>query len=101
MSLWELKKACSIDKFFFVKAIGTSVIFKSISWHILSMANSFSLFWQFAGVFYCGAPALTKELKQHALDFSHKTSTKFDFHKENFWSIKEFLKTATDTKLFF
>ncbi|MCD7458476.1 hypothetical protein HAX54_038351 [Datura stramonium] len=36
------------------------------------------------GVFYCGAPALTKELKQHALDFSHKTSTKFDFHKENF-----------------
>ncbi|CAN4088648.1 unnamed protein product [Withania somnifera] len=36
------------------------------------------------GVFYCGAPGLTKELKQHALDFSHKTSTKFDFHKENF-----------------
>nr|BAX24556.1 respiratory burst oxidase homolog protein B [Nicotiana benthamiana] len=36
------------------------------------------------GVFYCGAPALTKELRQHALDFSHKTSTKFDFHKENF-----------------
>lgn len=36
------------------------------------------------GVFYCGAPALTKELKQLALDFTHKTSTKFDFHKENF-----------------
>ncbi|XP_027125486.1 respiratory burst oxidase homolog protein C-like [Coffea arabica] len=36
------------------------------------------------GVFYCGAPALTKELKQLASDFSHKTSTKFDFHKENF-----------------
>jgi respiratory burst oxidase len=36
------------------------------------------------GVFYCGAPGLTKELKQHALDFSHKTSTKFEFHKENF-----------------
>ncbi|KAM7480235.1 hypothetical protein LguiA_028448 [Lonicera macranthoides] len=36
------------------------------------------------GVFYCGAPALTKELKQHALDFSHNTSTKFEFHKENF-----------------
>ncbi|KAF9607549.1 hypothetical protein IFM89_036911 [Coptis chinensis] len=36
------------------------------------------------GVFYCGAPALTKELGQLALDFSHKTSTKFDFHKENF-----------------
>ncbi|PON91750.1 Respiratory burst oxidase [Trema orientale] len=36
------------------------------------------------GVFYCGAPALTKELKQLASDFSHKTSTKFEFHKENF-----------------
>ncbi|KAA8542033.1 hypothetical protein F0562_023185 [Nyssa sinensis] len=36
------------------------------------------------GVFYCGAPALTKDLKQLALDFSHKTSTKFEFHKENF-----------------
>ncbi|XP_031277316.1 respiratory burst oxidase homolog protein C [Pistacia vera] len=36
------------------------------------------------GVFYCGAPALTQELRQLALDFSHKTTTKFDFHKENF-----------------
>ncbi|KAK4740745.1 hypothetical protein SAY87_024333 [Trapa incisa] len=36
------------------------------------------------GVFYCGAQGLTKELKNLALDFSHKTSTKFDFHKENF-----------------
>ncbi|KAI6670682.1 hypothetical protein NL676_005567 [Syzygium grande] len=36
------------------------------------------------GVFYCGAPALTKDLRHLALDFSHKTSTKFDFHKENF-----------------
>ena len=37
-----------------------------------------------AGVFYCGAPAPTKELKNLALDFSRKTTTKFDFHKENF-----------------
>ncbi|KAL5979967.1 hypothetical protein ACLOJK_039079 [Asimina triloba] len=36
------------------------------------------------GVFYCGAAGLTKELCQLAQDFSHKTSTKFDFHKENF-----------------
>ncbi|KAJ7945196.1 putative Respiratory burst oxidase [Quillaja saponaria] len=36
------------------------------------------------GVFYCGQPALTKELQHLASDFSHKTSTKFDFHKENF-----------------
>ncbi|KAJ8633981.1 hypothetical protein MRB53_027317 [Persea americana] len=36
------------------------------------------------GVFYCGAAGPTKELRQLAWDFSHKTSTKFDFHKENF-----------------
>ncbi|KAI3820625.1 hypothetical protein L1987_08173 [Smallanthus sonchifolius] len=36
------------------------------------------------GVFYCGAPAPVKELRQLAADFTHKTSTKFDFHKENF-----------------
>ncbi|KAJ4907462.1 Respiratory burst oxidase-like protein C [Raphanus sativus] len=36
------------------------------------------------GVFYCGAPALTKELRHLALDFTHKTSTRFSFHKENF-----------------
>ncbi|KAL2242796.1 UNVERIFIED_CONTAM: Respiratory burst oxidase protein C [Sesamum indicum] len=36
------------------------------------------------GVFYCGAPPPVKELKQLASDFSHKTSTKFEFHKENF-----------------
>ncbi|XP_074589657.1 respiratory burst oxidase homolog protein B-like [Curcuma longa] len=36
------------------------------------------------GVFYCGAPALTKELRQLSTDFSRRTSTKFDFHKENF-----------------
>lgn len=37
-----------------------------------------------AGVFYCGAPTLTGELKRLSLDFSRKTTTKFDFHKENF-----------------
>ncbi|PRQ16810.1 putative NAD(P)H oxidase (H(2)O(2)-forming) [Rosa chinensis] len=36
------------------------------------------------GVFYCGPPALTEELRQLALDFNHKTSTRFEFHKENF-----------------
>ncbi|KAL5795404.1 hypothetical protein ACOSQ2_000224 [Xanthoceras sorbifolium] len=36
------------------------------------------------GVFYCGGPALTKELSQLALDCSHNTRTKFDFHKQNF-----------------
>jgi hypothetical protein len=37
-----------------------------------------------AGVFYCGSAALAKELRQLGKDFSHKSSTKFDFHKENF-----------------
>ncbi|GFQ01942.1 respiratory burst oxidase homolog protein c [Phtheirospermum japonicum] len=36
------------------------------------------------GVFYCGAPTPVKELRHLAGDFSHKTSTKFEFHKENF-----------------
>ncbi|KAG7546255.1 Riboflavin synthase-like beta-barrel [Arabidopsis suecica] len=36
------------------------------------------------GVFYCGAPVLTKELRHLALEFTHKTSTRFSFHKENF-----------------
>uniref|UniRef100_A0A0A9G204 FAD-binding FR-type domain-containing protein n=1 Tax=Arundo donax TaxID=35708 RepID=A0A0A9G204_ARUDO len=39
---------------------------------------------QRVGVFYCGAPMLTKELRELAQDFSRKTSTKFEFHKENF-----------------
>ncbi|KAK7269361.1 hypothetical protein RIF29_22086 [Crotalaria pallida] len=36
------------------------------------------------GVFYCGPHGLVGELKRLSLDFSRKTSTKFDFHKENF-----------------
>ncbi|RDX75862.1 Respiratory burst oxidase-like protein C, partial [Mucuna pruriens] len=36
------------------------------------------------GVFYCGPSTLTHELRQLALDFTHNTSTKYDFHKENF-----------------
>jgi respiratory burst oxidase len=35
-------------------------------------------------VFYCGAPVLTRELLDLPQDFSRKTSTRFDFHKENF-----------------
>lgn len=36
------------------------------------------------GVFYCGKPALTNELRDLAKDFSRCTSTKFEFHKKNF-----------------
>ncbi|KAK9691923.1 hypothetical protein RND81_09G229100 [Saponaria officinalis] len=36
------------------------------------------------GVFYCGAPGLIKSLKNLSRVFSRNTSTKFDFHKENF-----------------
>ncbi|KAJ4842286.1 hypothetical protein Tsubulata_028851, partial [Turnera subulata] len=39
---------------------------------------------QRVGLFYCGAPGLTGELRRLAQDFSRKTATKFDFHKENF-----------------
>ncbi|URE06478.1 respiratory burst [Musa troglodytarum] len=39
---------------------------------------------QRVGVFYCGDPMVIGELRRLSQDFSHKTSTKFVFHKENF-----------------
>ncbi|KAL6643681.1 hypothetical protein ACP70R_018447 [Stipagrostis hirtigluma subsp. patula] len=36
------------------------------------------------GVFYCGDQKLTPELRRLSQDFSHRTTTKFVFHKENF-----------------
>ncbi|XP_074269286.1 respiratory burst oxidase homolog protein E-like [Silene latifolia] len=36
------------------------------------------------GVFYCGRPVLAKELKKLSQELSHKTSTRFEFHKEQF-----------------
>ncbi|CAJ1798564.1 unnamed protein product [Sphenostylis stenocarpa] len=36
------------------------------------------------GVFYCGSPSLTKVLKELCQDFSLNSSTRFQFHKENF-----------------
>lgn len=36
------------------------------------------------GAFYCGARGLVGELRRLSLEFSRKTDTKFDFHKENF-----------------
>ncbi|PNY04976.1 respiratory burst oxidase protein H-like [Trifolium pratense] len=36
------------------------------------------------GVFYCGSPTLTKTLKDLCQEFSLNSSTRFQFHKENF-----------------
>nr|XP_011461300.1 PREDICTED: putative respiratory burst oxidase homolog protein H isoform X1 [Fragaria vesca subsp. vesca] len=36
------------------------------------------------GVFYCGTPVLIKTLKNLCLEFSLNSSTRFQFHKENF-----------------
>ncbi|XP_006363388.1 putative respiratory burst oxidase homolog protein H isoform X1 [Solanum tuberosum] len=36
------------------------------------------------GVFYCGSPTLTKPLKRLCQEFSLNSSTRFNFHKENF-----------------
>ncbi|KAK9715619.1 hypothetical protein RND81_06G177500 [Saponaria officinalis] len=36
------------------------------------------------GVFYCGRPVLAKELKKLSQEMNHKTSTRFEFHKEQF-----------------
>ncbi|XP_034700136.1 respiratory burst oxidase homolog protein E isoform X1 [Vitis riparia] len=36
------------------------------------------------GVFYCGMPVLAKDLKKLSQELTHKTSTRFEFHKEYF-----------------
>ncbi|OVA09959.1 Cytochrome b245 [Macleaya cordata] len=36
------------------------------------------------GVFYCGSPTLTQQLKNLCHEFSHNSTTRFHFHKENF-----------------
>ncbi|KAJ3669155.1 hypothetical protein LUZ60_011105 [Juncus effusus] len=36
------------------------------------------------GVFYCGSETLTKPLRELSKEFSHTTTTRFHFHKENF-----------------
>ncbi|RRT79338.1 hypothetical protein BHE74_00050589, partial [Ensete ventricosum] len=36
------------------------------------------------GVFYCGSPTLTKQLRDLSQEFSYNTTTRFHFHKENF-----------------
>ncbi|KAL6203145.1 hypothetical protein ACLB2K_026848 [Fragaria x ananassa] len=36
------------------------------------------------GVFYCGTPVLIKTLKNLCLELSLNSSTRFQFHKENF-----------------
>ncbi|URE36187.1 respiratory burst oxidase [Musa troglodytarum] len=36
------------------------------------------------GVFYCGTPTLAKELRKLSHEMSHRTSTRFHFHKEYF-----------------
>ncbi|KAF3627276.1 Respiratory burst oxidase -like protein A [Capsicum annuum] len=36
------------------------------------------------GVFYCGLPALAKDLKKLSQELTYKTSTRFEFHKEYF-----------------
>ncbi|KAK7338654.1 hypothetical protein VNO77_19277 [Canavalia gladiata] len=36
------------------------------------------------GVFYCGSPTLTKTLKSLCQEFSLNSTTRFQFHKENF-----------------
>ncbi|GFY98563.1 riboflavin synthase-like superfamily protein [Actinidia rufa] len=36
------------------------------------------------GVFYCGMPLLAKELRKLSHELTHRTSTRFEFHKEYF-----------------
>lgn len=48
------------------------------------VCSKFGMAFYETGVFYCGNPVLTRELGNLAREFSRKTNTKFDFHKENF-----------------
>lgn len=63
----------------------------SVSPSALKMNNNLffysNLIWFYfsgAGVFYCGAPVLAKEISKLCYDFNQKGSTKFEFHKEHF-----------------
>jgi hypothetical protein len=40
---------------------------------------------RFAGVFYCGSALLVKTLRELCQEFTLDSSTRFQFHKENFW----------------
>ncbi|KAI3991889.1 hypothetical protein MKX01_012834 [Papaver californicum] len=53
-------------------------------WHDIYKTIAHNHSGESVGVFYCGAPGPAATLRQLALDFSHETSTKFDFRKENF-----------------
>ncbi|KAF7837584.1 respiratory burst oxidase-like protein E [Senna tora] len=48
------------------------------------------------GVFYCGMPVLAKELKKLSQELSHKTITRFDFHKESMVRKKTLAKKANN-----
>ncbi|XP_061338598.1 respiratory burst oxidase homolog protein B-like [Gastrolobium bilobum] len=65
---------------------GTSVrtYFARPNWREIFIHTSLKHPEKRVGVFYCGTQGLTRELRRLSLDFSRKTSTKFDFHKENF-----------------
>ncbi|KAL5712994.1 hypothetical protein ACHQM5_015113 [Ranunculus cassubicifolius] len=53
------------------------------NWHNVFKRTTINHPNQQIGVFYCGPPGLVGELKQLSQKFSRKTTTKFDFHKEN------------------
>jgi hypothetical protein len=60
--------------------------FNTLSCHnvlqlLITIAN---VFLNLSGVFYCGSPTLTKQLKELSKEFSQTTTTRFHFHKENF-----------------
>lgn len=52
--------------------------------HTIFLVMDLLLQFFFLGVFYCGNSCLIGELKRLSQDFSRKTTTKFEFHKENF-----------------
>lgn len=65
---------CNCDGVWFVDAFATD--------------SKRSMFLVCTGVFYCGPVALAKELEVLSKMYSQKSTTKFEFHKENFWGMR-------------
>lgn len=64
--------------------VGMSLSQQLHSYCRIFLVTDFTFSILLVGVFYCGNTCIIGELKRLAQDFSRKTTTKFEFHKENF-----------------
>lgn len=69
---------------YFHLEVSAASIFNIFIFDFLIVCFLFGLVILRAGVFYCGAPVLAKELNKLCYEYNQKGSTKFEFHKEHF-----------------